>query len=113
MSDFDDDFDYDGDFGYDDDFEGENSDDEYDPNRVYPTETDTNFICIDASSLVPEKLLKCGHNQESTLCFLVRWKGYDEELDDWVPVSDLPPHLVDEFYCSQLNMSPPSLDVER
>ena len=40
----------------------ESDDDEYvfDPNREYPREVDTNFVCVDASSLVPEKLLKRG-----------------------------------------------------
>ena len=106
--DLDDDFDFDDDFGDD----SEDSDREYDPNREYPRETDTNFICVSASSLIAEKLLKCGYNNKGVLCFLVRWKGFDEQLDDWVPSSDLPARLVDEFYCAKLNMEPPSLDFD-
>ena len=34
------------------------------------------------------------------------------ELDDWVPAVEFPPRLVDEFYCSQLNMPLPSLDMD-
>jgi hypothetical protein len=79
---------------------------------AFPRELDTNFVCVDASSLVPEKLLKCGHNDSGVLCFLVRWKGFDEELDDWVPSSELPVSLVDEFYCSQLNMPTPVFDPD-
>ena len=47
----------------------ESDDDEYvfDPNREYPREVDTNFVCVDASSLVPEKLLKRGHNNEGVI----------------------------------------------
>ena len=112
MSDCDDYDDYDLD---DDEFESEvdySSDDdgEYDPNREYPHEVETNFICVDASSLVPERLIKCGHNKNGVFCFLVRWKGYEEELDDWVPSSDLPIRLIDEFYCSRINMETPVYD---
>ena len=69
-------------------------------------------MCVDASSLVPEKLLKRGHNNEGVVCFLVRYKGFDEDLDDWVPISDLPIRLVDEFYCSPLNMETPHFDLD-
>ena len=44
--------------------------------------------------------------------FLVRYKGFDEDLDDWVPISDLPIRLVDEFYCSPLNMETPHFDLD-
>ena len=99
---------------YDDSDGFESDDDEYvfDPNREYPREVDTNFVCVDASSLVPEKLLKRGHNNEGVVCFLVRYKGFDEDLDDWVPISDLPIRLVDEFYCSPLNMETPHFDLD-
>lgn len=110
MSDYDDDFDGDN-FDYDDDFDGYDSELSEEDHKS-PQEGETNFVCIDASSLVPEKLLKCGHNSESVFCFLVRYKGYDAELDDWVPSSELPAHLVDEFYCSRLNMSPPVYDSD-
>ena len=108
MSDCDQD-DYDDGDGFDD------SDDDgyvFDPNREYPREMDTNFVCVDASSLVPERLLKRGHNNKGVLCFLVRYQGFDEDLDDWVPMSELPIHLVDEFHCSTLDMVTPDFDVD-
>ena len=52
----------------------------FDPNREYPREVDTNFVCVDASSLVPERLLKRGHDNKGVLCFLVRYQGFDEDL---------------------------------
>ena len=79
MSDYDDDFDGDN-FDYDDDFDGYDFELSEEDHKS-PQEGETNFVCIDASSLVPEKLLKCGHNSESVFCFLVRYKGYDAELD--------------------------------
>ena len=108
MSDCDQD-DYDDGDGFDD------SDDDgyvFDPNREYPREVDTNFVCVDASSLVPERLLKRGHDNKGVLCFLVRYQGFDEDLDDWVPMSELPIHLVDEFHCSTLDMVTPDFDVD-
>ena len=48
-------------------------------------EMDTNFGCVDANSLVPERLLK-----EDTTTRVVRYQGFDEDLDDWVPMSELP-----------------------
>ena len=45
-------------------------------------------------------------------CFLVRYQGFDENLDDWVPMSELPIRLVDEFHCSTLDMVTPDFDVD-
>ena len=53
-----------------------------------------------------------GHNNKGVLCFLVRYQGFDENLDDWVPMSELPIRLVDEFHCSTLDTVTPNFDVD-
>ena len=95
MSDCDQD-DYDDGDGFDD------SDDDgyvFDPNREYPREVDTNFVCVDASSLVPERLLKRGHDNKGVLCFLVHYQGFDEDLvGSYVRTSYSPCGRVSLFY---------------
>ena len=35
------------------------------------------FICVSESSLVPEKILRHGHDEDCVFSFLVRYAGFD------------------------------------
>ena len=101
--------------GYDDpdydpyDFQLESSDSvSEDEDRKGPQPGEI-FICVSESSLVPEKILRHGHDEDCVFSFLVRYVGFDHFYDDWVPASKLPAQMIDEYYCSKLGMSAPDL----